>query len=371
LSLASLLILSIGWISGFLMLREWPLCSRDAEPAGPRARRISLIIPARNEEHNLSILLESLSRQSGTAHEILVVDDHSEDETGAVARRFGATVIESAPLPPGWTGKNWALHQGVQKARGEVYFFLDADAFFQVPDGYRNIVHTFSRIGGAVSVLPYHLPQGWIEQLSAFFNLVMAAATRGGFWGKADQGLVGPSLIIARGDYERLGGHGSVKGEVLENLALGQKARQAGISCQTFNGRDALYYRMYPGGLGDLFRGWSKAYFQGMARIPAKVLLLIVFWLVGLAHAARLLVFCLFAGATDPGLYAAVYALFAGQTFFLFNEVGRFRALTALFYPIAFVYFLLIFIIFIAMKILGIKPGWKGRTVPGSTPGKK
>ena len=359
--------LTVAWIAGCLLLRKWPCCTRTENPNRFDPVRISLIIPARNEEINLAGLLKSVSSQSCRAHEILVVNDHSEDRTAAVAVRFGAHVIESPPLPGGWTGKNWALHQGVQQARGDVFFFLDADTFFAVPHGFEKVRDTFLRSGGAVSVQPYHLPRDWIEQLSAFFNLIMAAATRGGFWGKSDSGLVGPSLIISRADYERLGGHRSVKGRVLENLHLGQRARKIKMRCQTFNGKGALNYRMYSGGIGDLVRGWSKAYFHGMTRVPWKVLALVFVWLVGMARTARLFACSWIDDSLDPWFCGMAYAFFAGQSFLLFNEVGRFRVLTSLFYPVGYLFFLAMFLISIAMKSLGIKPGWKGRRVPGSS----
>ncbi|MBK9922452.1 MAG: glycosyltransferase [Elusimicrobia bacterium] len=110
------------WLAGFWML--WRLA---ALPKGDAAVDFSVIIPARDEARRLPALLESLQNQSLRPLEILVVDDHSTDGTTDVARRVGARVIASAPLPAGWRGKTWACQQGAREARGPWLLFLDAD----------------------------------------------------------------------------------------------------------------------------------------------------------------------------------------------------------------------------------------------------
>jgi 4,4'-diaponeurosporenoate glycosyltransferase len=73
---------------------------------------MSVIVPARDEERSLPRLLRSLAGQTMPPLEVIVVDDHSRDDTAARAAAAGARVLSSAPLPDGWTGKTWACHQG-------------------------------------------------------------------------------------------------------------------------------------------------------------------------------------------------------------------------------------------------------------------
>ena len=89
-------------------------------------RRVSVVVPARDEAQRLRPCLEAL-RADSSVHEVIVVDDESSDGTAALARSLGATVVEGAPPPRGWVGKPWALQQGLEAATGEVVVSLDAD----------------------------------------------------------------------------------------------------------------------------------------------------------------------------------------------------------------------------------------------------
>src|ERR1017187_5237758 len=99
-----------------------------AMQTNPQRPTVSVIVPARNEESCLADCLASLTTQSDVAFEIIVVDDHSTDRTREIALSFPAVrVIEAAPLPSGWTGKNNAVTTGARQARGEWLLFTDAD----------------------------------------------------------------------------------------------------------------------------------------------------------------------------------------------------------------------------------------------------
>lgn len=109
--------------AGFVLFR------RNTVPIPPSTfvspGKLSVIIPARNEETNLPYLLASLQNQTLPPFEIIVVDDCSEDRTREIAESFGITVIAGSPPPPGWTGKNWAVWNGYLQSIGEFIAFLD------------------------------------------------------------------------------------------------------------------------------------------------------------------------------------------------------------------------------------------------------
>lgn len=307
------------------------------------AMETSIIIPARNEEHNLPVLLRSINAQSSRPLEVIVVDDGSTDRTAAVARELGAVVIASQPLPDGWRGKTWACHQGAQAARGELLLFLDADTWFE-PDGLAKILANYS--GGALSVGPYHAVRQPYEQLSAFFNLVMTAGTVPG-------GLFGQMLLVDRESYRRVGGHAAVQGRTLENFFLAGLFREAGVPVRSVTGKGMLAFRMYPNGLRELVEGWTKGFASGAGQTPKARLLLIVAWMIGLMLPVVLLPFTVWA--------AVAYALCAAHVGWVSRQVGAFRWYAAALYPVPLIFF---FAVFTRSALRsGKQVTWKGRAI--------
>ncbi|MCP9912808.1 glycosyltransferase, partial [Cyanobium sp. BA20m-14] len=210
--------------------------------------QVSVLIPARNEALTLPRLLKALQLQSLQPLEVIVIDDGSGDDTAAIARAAGVKVTTSAPLPPGWCGKNWALHQGVEQSQGELLVFMDADTE-PAPTFLAKLVANQQRHGGLVSVQPYHRTEKAYEQLSVLFNLVgLMAVPLGPRAGVA----FGPAMATSRRDYDQIGGHASVAGEVVEDWFLAHRYEAAGLPVSAFLGTTNLAYRMYPGGLRDM-----------------------------------------------------------------------------------------------------------------------
>jgi len=332
------------WALGFLLLPRLRRCA-GGRTAGPWPA-VSVIIPARNEEHNLPTLLRSLAAQPVVPHEIIVVDDGSTDRTMEVSRQWGATVIPSQPLPDGWRGKTWACHQGAQAATGERLLFVDADTWFE-PGGLARILAADT--GGAFSVGPYHAVQKPYEDLSLFFNFNMTVGT-------VPQGLFGQMLLVDRGSYQRVGGHQAVKGRVLENCWLAREFRAAGIAVRSVTGRGTFSFRMYPNGLRELSEGWTKGFASGAGQTPRPVLGLVVAWMIGLMLAP---LGWLVSG--DGLCWGAVYLLGAAQVAWFGRQVGAFGWFAALLYPVPLVFF---FLVFTRSSMRSGKPvRWKGREI--------
>ncbi len=332
------------WAAGFLLLPRLRRCGGGASPT--RSLPVSVIIPARNEEHNLPTLLGSLASQPMPPSEIIVVDDSSTDGTAELARGLGMTVIPSQPLPEGWRGKTWACHQGAQAATGEVLLFVDADTLFE-PGGLERIVANYT--GGAFSVGPYHAVRKPYEDLSLFFNFNMIVGT-------VPHGLFGQMLLVDRESYRRVGGHETVKGRTLENFLLAQQFRAAGISTRSVTGRGVLAFRMYPNGLRELIDGWTKGFAAGAGQTPQGVLLLVVVWMIGLMLAPIGWL------VTGDGLtWGAAYLLCAAQVAWFARQIGAFRWLTALLYPLPLIFFFAVFAR--SARRSGKQVTWKGRQI--------
>jgi len=307
---------------------------------------LSVIIPARNEEHNLPTLLRSLASQAVKPREILVVDDGSTDGTTEVARQLGATVIGSKPLPDGWRGKTWACHQGSQAATGELLLFVDADTWFEA-DGLACILSGYK--GGAFSVGPYHAVRKPYEQLSLFFNFNMAAGT-------VPRGLFGQMLLVDRESYRHVGGHQAVQGRILENFWLAGQFSAAGIPVRSVMGRGVFSFRMYPNGLRELIGGWTKGFASGAGQTPRGTMFLIVMWMIGL----MLPPLCgLVTG--DWLQWGTVYLLCVAQVGWFGRQVGAFRWFTALLYPVPLIFFFVVF--FWSVLRSGRTVTWKGREI--------
>ena len=330
------------WFAGFFILARVRMRGRKVTTRLSVAS-LSVIIPARNEEHNLPAILRSINAQSVRPQEVIVVDDASTDQTAEVARSLGATVISSQPLPVGWRGKTWACQQGANTAHADILLFVDADTWFEV-GGLEPILAHYNT--GALSVGPYHAVRLPYEQLSVFFNLIMTAAT-------VPCGLFGQMLLVSRKNYRRVGGHEAVKGRILENFHLSELFREEGIPVRSLPGKGMLAFRMYPNGLSELVEGWVKGFASGAEQTSRPLLLLIVAWLTGMMLPLGLLPFSASA--------SLLYLLFAAQLGAMFRQVGAFRWYTALLYPVPLVFFFVVFAVSVMRS--GRRVTWKGRTI--------
>ncbi|UCG54804.1 MAG: glycosyltransferase, partial [Dehalococcoidia bacterium] len=144
----------ILWLLGFFFFSHIPVC-KNGKSKNTSRPSVSILVPARNEERNIPNLLSSLKSQIKADDEIIVVDDHSEDKTAAVAEQEGAKVIKSKQMPPGWTGKIWACYQGAQSAIGRILIFLDADTVIE-DGGLDDIISSYGKTYGVLSIQPYH-----------------------------------------------------------------------------------------------------------------------------------------------------------------------------------------------------------------------
>ena len=327
--------------------------------------KISVIIPARNEEDNLSRLLPSLQTQEFAPFEVIVVDDQSEDATAAIAEASGASVISGSPLPEGWLGKPWACRQGVTESSGEWLLFLDADTVLE-PQGLFNIGYLSNDDTAVYSICPHHKVSAPYEQLSAYFNAIMIlgmnAFTLKGF--EAEEiGLFGQAMFLSRTNYFKVGGHDEVKGEVLENFHLSRKVTAAGLSCRCYLGRGTISMRMFPGGFKDLVAGWSKGFVSGAANTPKSALIGISCWLSGHIMAAAALTFLPQASNSVALGVGGIYLLSALQSLLLFKRAGSYSIITALLFPIPLFFYQAVFFRALGMKKRGGKVQWKGRDV--------
>ncbi len=324
---------------------------------------VSVIIPARNEEKNLALLLMDLSAQTQPAYEIICVDDESEDNTAKIALSYGAKLISIQNKPEGWTGKAWACQNGADAAKGDLLLFLDADVRLG-KDGIRKLLQAQAEEGCTISVQPYHKTEKLYEQLSMLFNLVQIAANGIALPKRSYTGLSGPVIMIAKPDYMKVGGHESVRNHIEEDIFLGLQLKKAGLPFRLFIGEQDIAFRMYSEGVRSLFQGWIKNIATGAAKTPVPVLIMVFLWITSMISVPLQLIKCA-VSENIPWLmvYSILYILWASLLAILASRVGRFHLWTLMFYPVLILVFSGMFTVSAIKKIFRLNVNWKGRVI--------
>jgi chlorobactene glucosyltransferase len=250
-----------------------------AAAAPPDAPLVSIVIPARNERRNVERCLRSMLAARYPALEVLLVDDHSEDGTGDVARAIASTdprlrVLESPPLPPGWFGKQWACATGAHAARGDILLFADADTE-QAPDLLPRAVNAMRALDADLLSVAGRQELGtfWerLLQPQIFAMLFLRyGGTEGVNRARRPENVIanGQCFLVRRTAYDAIGGHEAVRENVAEDLMLAQATLRAGRRVRFILGPDQLSTRMYTT-LPELIEGWGKnVYAAGRHTVP-------------------------------------------------------------------------------------------------------
>jgi chlorobactene glucosyltransferase len=245
---------------------------------------VSVIIPVRNEAANIARCLQSVFRQDYPALEIIVVDDNSTDATPSILAELAAqdprlTVLQGEPLPPGWTGKNFALAQAAPRARGEWLLFLDADTWLEPAAISAAVAHAEERGLGLLSLVPQQvLVSFWERVVQPMVALVIALALPMCAMADSRRPRVayanGQFLLVRRSAYEKAGGHAARPAAVVEDSALARAVKEAGFPLRLADGRALVHIRMYRN-LREIWEGWTKNSFVSAGRRLHNVLLLV------------------------------------------------------------------------------------------------
>lgn len=225
-------------------------------------RRISVLIPARNEAGRIVSCLRAWSRQRYPDYEIVVYDDDSSDETLALARRViplgRGRVAHGGALPPGWRGKPHACHELRHLATGDILLFVDADVT-PAPDALERTAGAFDRLGvDVLSLVPTHTsPSVWVRGLVALQNWAAAALVPS--WLPSSPGrpwlaaLNGQFVALPATVYDASGGFASVRATVAEDIAFGRRLVGLGYRVRLLDGAGVIVCEPYRR-LGDLWR---------------------------------------------------------------------------------------------------------------------
>ena len=206
--------------------------------------RVVAVVPARNEAPTISQAVSSLAKQDYPGEfSIVVVDDHSDDGTAALARQAAGasgaaqrvTVHAAAPLAPGWTGKLWALHEGMQVAASqsaEFFWFTDAD-IEHAPDTLRRLVFRAEKNSlDLTSLMVLLQAKTFAERLLIppflYFFLMLYPPRWIADPNASTAGAAGGCILLRRNVLAPIGGIASIRGEVIDDCALARAVKKSG-----------------------------------------------------------------------------------------------------------------------------------------------
>ena len=324
---------------------------------------VSAIVPVRNEEMTIGAAVESLAAQPEIG-EIFVVNDQSTDGTAAILEqlcaRFGQVHrLETKVLPAGWVGKNYAVSLGAAAASGEWLLFCDADGIHLPGSTARALGDAAESGAGLVSYSPEQETITWWER--ALIPFIYARLAKNFSYGAVNDpasplaAANGQYLMIRRNEYERIGGHSAVAGEVLEDVALARIAKQAGVRLHFASGHGIMRVRMYRT-FTAMWEGWTKNLYPLICWTPwtvGKELRAVIPWIP---------ILLLLSTALHPILGAVGFVLLAGRhAVYAANlRQNRFPVWFAIYYLPAVTLYAMALLVSERQYLRGTV-GWKGR----------
>lgn len=270
----------IRYVAVFFILRATPRLS-PASPkyAGETPPTVTAIIPARNEEAMLATCLDSVRAQTYPNLEILIVDDRSTDRTPEIARAIAdadprVRLVTIAELPPGWTGKTHGLHVAAAEAKGDWFWFLDADTLHE-PESL-SVVMEFARSQGArlASLLPEMRCGSFWERVTQPLAGIVLMQSFPLFRVNSDRDKLafanGQYILIDRDAYRTVEGHFSVRDKFVEDIHLARRVKGLGMPIRVAVAKELGSTRMYTS-LDSLVRGWARILYDALDRNPWRL----------------------------------------------------------------------------------------------------
>jgi chlorobactene glucosyltransferase len=252
--------------------------------------RITVLIPMRNESAIIADTVRSLLAQDYPDLEILLLDDHSTDNSTEIARAAAdgdprLRILPGAPLPPGWTGKVWACHQLAEQAQGDYLLFTDADVRWR-PGALSALMAEAQRTNAdLLTVWPTQMTQTWGERLvvplMAFTILAYlpVLAVHHLPW-PVFSAAMGQCLLFRRESYRQIGGHAAIKNHILDDMAFAYAIKRSRLRLRAADANGLIQTRMYQN-WPQVRDGFAKNILAGHANSVLFLLFSMVFhwWL--------------------------------------------------------------------------------------------
>lgn len=296
---AAAVVAALSWLGLVLLLRGSRLMVHltDVAPVAPaQAPPVSVIVAARNEAHAVEAAVRSLLAQHYPGLEVVVVDDRSEDETGAILDRMAAAcaalrVVHVRDLPTGWLGKNHALHVGAAGATGEFLLFADADVVLAPSAVARAVGRALAAGRDHVAVAPTVIARGaalqaFIGAFAYFFTVYTRPWAAPNPHDPAFIGI-GAFNMVRAAVYHAHGGHAPIRLRPDDDIMLGKWLKRHGARQELLVGGPLVVVEWYPS-LRALVDGLMKNTFAGLhysvvltlGAVLAQLLFLVAPWVL-------------------------------------------------------------------------------------------
>ena len=307
----SLFCLVLGIIPAVLFLGNVRLYALPPRPGSEEVPRVSVLIPARNEEGNIRDAVKSALANLGVEMEVIVADDASHDGTAAIVRELAAQdtrvqVITIPALTSGWNGKQHACHVLAEAAHMPLLCFVDADVRL-APDALASMAAFLGHSQASlVSGIPRQVTASWMEALLiplihfvllAFLPIARMRTTTDPRYAAG----CGQLFMAVNRDYHVVGGHSVIRNTLHDGIKLAAAFRRAGFKTDLFDATSVARCRMYHNA-AEVWSGLMKNATEGMAtpvRLPVFTALLLggqvlpfalLFWAAAAKNAAMLVV---------------------------------------------------------------------------------
>jgi chlorobactene glucosyltransferase len=346
-------------------------------PPAEQAPHIAVVVPARDEAGNICRCLNSLLAQDypPSRFRVLVVDDHSTDDTAAIVRGIAAShpqlsLLASPPLPPRWTGKSHACWIGARAAApgSDWLCFVDADVWGEPALLSSAVSAARAQRLDLLSLAPRQELRSFAERLVLPCGLILLSFTQDLREVQARSGsgvtTTGQFMLIRRDAYDALGGHAAVSAAICEDLEIARLLKQSGRSVLLMSGEDLVSTRMYTG-WRTLWPGLAKNLVDTFGGSRATLLLALAAVILGWAAVLIPLIDASALVANTSGAWAALTAaLLASAAAFGLHIAATFHFRIPFWYgllfPLGYTIGALMALDSVRRRISG-QVSWKGR----------
>lgn len=342
--------------------------------------KVSICVPARNEEDVIERCIRSLVNQNYKNLEILVLDDNSEDKTSEILKHLEAgfqnlKIISGSPKPKDWLGKPWACHQLSKKATGDILVFIDADVWLES----NVILKSVSKLKNfdAITIWPQQIVIGLLEKLivpAVYFSLLTLLPavyversprwmphTMRSYFNKKFVAACGQFIAFNKQAYDAINGHEGVKTQVVEDMELARNLKNHSFSLSMANGIDSVYCRMYTSS-SEIWQGFQKNFLSGFGNVFEFLIMAILHLLFFLFPIYSLIVGLINDQLLVTILSVGIIILYICQRLIL-NLWFKCNWWMAFFHPLSVLWFQALGLKCIINRIFGLKSTWKGRQI--------